>query len=174
MTTISPRLRKFALTAHLAVSVGWIGAVVAYLALVVAAWTAADGLTVRAAWLGLAVIARNVLVPLAVASLATGIAMALGTRWGLLRHYWVAFTLVLTVVAVGVLLSHVPTVSYYASLAATGDANRAALRGELVHGGGGLAVLLLITVLNVYKPRGLTPYGRRKREARRSKSDFES
>ena len=35
--TMTPRLRKFALTAHVTFSVGWIGAVMAYLALVVAA-----------------------------------------------------------------------------------------------------------------------------------------
>ena len=33
---------------------------------------------------------------------------------------------------------------------------------------GGLLVLLVITVLNVYKPRGLTPYGWRKQEESRA------
>jgi hypothetical protein len=31
----------------------------------------------------------------------------------------------------------------------------------LVHAGGGLVVLLIITVLSVFKPWGKTPYGRR-------------
>jgi len=34
---MKPLLRKFALAAHLTFSVGWIGAVIAYLALVIAA-----------------------------------------------------------------------------------------------------------------------------------------
>ncbi|MDP2343465.1 MAG: hypothetical protein Q8O67_21075 [Deltaproteobacteria bacterium] len=32
----------------------------------------------------------------------------------------------------------------------------------LIHAGGGLIVLLLVQVLGVYKPRGMTPYGWRK------------
>ena len=41
------------------------------------------------------------------------------------------------------------------------------LPGEVVHAGGGLLVLLVIQVLNVYKPRGLTPYGWRKQHGQR-------
>lgn len=43
------------------------------------------------------------------------------------------------------------------------------LPGSLVHSVGGLAVLLVITVLNVHKPRGLTPYGWRKQQEERRK-----
>ncbi len=50
---MTPRLRKFALAAHLTFSVGWIGAVVAYLALGVAAVTSQDAQTVRAAWIAM-------------------------------------------------------------------------------------------------------------------------
>lgn len=170
--TMSPRLRKFGLTAHLTVSVGWVGAVVAYLALVVAAWTSQELQTVRAAWFGMDLIARYVLVPSAFASLATGLVMALGTRWGLFRHYWVLFSLLLTAFAALVLAGHVPTVSFYANVAAEADsASRVGLRGELLHAGGGLLVLLLITGLNVYKPRGLTPYGRRKLQGQRTEPE---
>lgn len=164
-----PRLRKFVLTVHLTVSVGWVGAVVAYLALVGAAWNSHDVQMVRASWIGMEVIGWYVLVPLAVGSLVTGIVVALGTRWGLFRHYWVSITLALTLVATIVLVVHMPTVSFYASVAAEADtAGRAGLRGELLHAGGGLLVLLVIAGLNVYKPRGMTRYGRRKlREQRR-------
>lgn len=167
--TPSPRLRRFGLTAHLAVSVGWVGAVVAYLALVVAAWTSRELQVVRAAWIAMELIARSVLVPLAVGSLATGVLMALGTRWGLFRHYWVLLSLLLTAVAALVLVGHVPTVSYYTDVAVEANrASRVGLRGELLHAGGGLLVLLSVTGLNVCKPRGLTPYGRRKRREQRA------
>jgi hypothetical protein len=52
---MTPGVRKFALTIHLVCSVGWIGAVVAYLALGAAAVTSQDGQTVRAAWIGMEV-----------------------------------------------------------------------------------------------------------------------
>lgn len=171
MTMMSPRVRKFALTTHLTVSVGWIGAVVAYLALVFTAWTSRDIQTVRAAWMGMALIGWYVLVPLAISSLLTGLFMALGTRWGLFRHYLIVFSLLLTLLATAVLVAHMPTVSRFANEAATATtASRAGLPGELLHAGGGLVVLLVITGLNVYKPRGLTPYGRRKQQERRTGS----
>lgn len=176
MTYVLPApVRKFALTVHLACSVGWIGAVLAYLALVVSAMTTRNAQTVRAAWIGMESIGWFVLVPLAVAALATGLALSLGTRWGLFRHYWVLFTLLLTVLAAAVLLGHMPTVSYYAGLARAGTAPASAgLQGELLHAGGGLVVLLLIAGLNVYKPRGMTPYGRRKLRDQRTGSEAET
>lgn len=171
---MSPRLRKFAFATHLTVSVGWIGAVVAFLVLVVGAWTSQDERVLRGAWIAMEAIGWYAIVPLAIASLATGLVMALGTTWGLLRHYWVLISLVLTVLATLVLLSNMQTVTYFAGLAAglEGDntrALRAGLRGELLHAGLGLAVLLVIQVLNVYKPRGMTCYGQHRARQRTSR-----
>ncbi len=169
--TMPSGLRKFALTAHVTSSVGWIGAVVAYLALGVAAVTSRDAQTVRAAWIAMEVTGWFAIVPLALAALLTGLVMSLGTPWGLFRHYWVVITLVLTGLATGVLLLHMPTVSALADMArAADDADLGRLGGDLVHAGGGLLVLLVITVLNVYKPRGMTPYGWRKQHEQRKVS----
>ena len=177
---MTPRLRKFALTLHLTFSVGWVGAVVAYLALVVAAMTSQDAQTLRAAWIAMALTGRFAIVPLALAALLTGLVMSLGTKWGLFQHYWVLISLVLTIVATAVLLQHMQTVSFFAGIAAETDSAddfdelsrvvgrlRGGLRGELLHAGVGLLVLLVIQVLNMYKPRGLTPYGWRKQHEQR-------
>ena len=163
-----PGLRKFVLAAHLTVSVGWIGAVVAYLALAVSAVTSQNVQTVRAAWIGMELTGWFVIVPLALAALLTGLVMSLGTSWGLFRHYWVLITLALTILSTVVLLLHMPTVSSLADVAQKADGadltDLGGLGGDLFHAGGGLLVLLVITVLNVYKPRGLTPYGWRKQQ----------
>lgn len=45
---MKPSLRKFALTAHITLSVGWLGAVVAYFALAIVGLTSHDTQTVRA------------------------------------------------------------------------------------------------------------------------------
>jgi hypothetical protein len=166
--TLSPPLRKLALTVHLTSSVGWIGAVVAYLALGAAAVRSSDTQTIRAAWTAMDLTGWWVIVPLAIAALLTGLVMALGTRWGLFRHYWVIISLGLTLVCTAVLLLHMPTVSAMATFAQTAEiAELRALGGDLVHPGIGLVLLLLVTGLNVYKPEGLTPYGwRRQREER--------
>lgn len=166
---MTPPVRKFALIVHLTTSVGWIGTVVAYLALVVNAMARQDDATVRAAWAGMQWIGWYVIVPAAVGSLVTGIVLSLGSAWGLFRHYWVLFSLVLTSFATIVLVQHMQTVNYFASMAlVTPSATIAGLPGELFHAGIGLLILLLIQVLNVYKPRGMTPYGWRKQQQRRA------
>lgn len=171
--TMTPHLRKFALAAHIASSVGWIGAVAGYVALDVAAATSRDAQTLRAAYLAMGLIARYVIVPLAFVSLLTGLVMSLGTKWGLFRHYWVLISLLLTVIATVVLLVETQTIGYFADVAAdpttSGDDLRA-LGSTLVHSVGGTVVLLVILMLNVYKPRGMTRYGWRKQHERRKAS----
>jgi hypothetical protein len=173
--TMSPGLRKFALALHLTLSVGWIGAVAAYMALDVAVAISRDAQTLRAAYLGMDLIARSVIVPLAFASLLTGLVMSLGTKWGLFRHYWVLISLLLTIIATVVLLVETRTISFFSHLAAdptTSDDDLRALGSTLVHSVGGTVVLLAILVLNMYKPPGMTRYGWRKQhEQRRSKRD---
>ena len=162
---MTPRLRRFALTAHVILSIGWIGSVVAFLALVVTAMTGSEE-RLRAAWIAMETIGRFAIIPLAIASLLTGIVMALATRWGLFRHYWVLISFVLTILANVILLLNMRVVSRFAALAAgtpgtPAEVLRGGLPSELLHAGVGLVVLLAIDVLNVYKPSGMTPYGRR-------------
>jgi hypothetical protein len=82
-------LRKFALTAHVTSSVGLLGSIAAFLALAVTGITSQDAQMVRAAYPAMALIARLVIIPLAFASLLTGLIQSLGTPWGLFRRYWV-------------------------------------------------------------------------------------
>src|ERR687898_3560062 len=167
-----PRLRKGALAAHIALAVGWIGAVAGYMALDVAAATSQDAQTLRACYLAMELIAWYVIVPLALASLLTGLVMSLGTKWGLYRHYWVLISLLLTILATVVLLVETQTSSYFADIAAdptTSSDNLRALGSTLVHSVGGTMVLLVIVVLNMYKPRGMTRYGWRKQNEQRKR-----
>lgn len=166
-----PRLRKLALSIHLTCSVGWIGAVLVYLALGVSAVTSESLQTVRGAWLAMELTGWYVIVPLAVASLVTGLLIALGTKWGLFRHYWVLISFVLTLFATAILLLHMPDVSLMADAAQDAvGAELEALGGDLLHPGVGLVVLLVIQVLNLYKPAGITRYGWRKQLKQRGSS----
>jgi hypothetical protein len=165
--TLSGRGRKLALAIHLTSSVGWIGAVIAYVALGVAASNSADPQTVRGAWVAMELVGWWVLVPLAVGSLLTGLVMALGSKWGLFRYYWVLFSFVLTTLITIVLVLHMPAVSSLAETAREAkESSLAGLGGDLFHAVLGLVALLLILVLNIYKPPGLTRYGWRKQAAR--------
>jgi hypothetical protein len=168
--TMAPRLRKFALTAHVAFSVGWLGAVVVFLAIAVVGLTSRDAQLVRAVYLAAEPITWFVIVPLALSSLLTGLVQALGTTWGLFRHYWVLFKLLLNVFATIVLLMYTQTVSYFAGVAGRSSTDLGELRSPtfVLHSGGALLVLLTAIVLAVYKPRGMTRYGRRKQHTQRA------
>jgi hypothetical protein len=166
LISMAPQLRKLALTAHVASSVGSLGAVAGFLALAIAGLTSQDAQLVRAAYVAMELTAWFVILPLIVTSLLTGLVSSLGTTWGLFRHYWVLVKLLLNALVVIVLLLQMEPISYMADAAARttlSSADLFGLRRSLVtHAAGGLLVLLVATVLGVYKPRGMTPYGARK------------
>jgi len=159
-----PAVRRFALAVHVISSVGWIGAAAAYLALGIAAEISRQQQTVRAAWIGMELTGWFVIVPLGCLAFLTGLLMAVGTPWGLIRHYWVLIALTLTTGALVVLILHMPSVSAAADLARnTDDPAATHLGGDIVHPTLGLVVLVTVAVLNIFKPRGLTAYGQRRR-----------
>ena len=172
--TMTPRLRKFALTAHVTSSVGWLGAVAGFLALAVAGLTSQDAQMVRAAYLAMELTASVVIVPLSLASLLTGLVQSPGTKWGLFRHYWILVKLLITILATIVLLLHMQPTSLLAGVAAERTLSSADLHGLRIQlvadAGAALLVLLVATTLAVYKPRGMTPYGRRKQHEQRTMS----
>ncbi|MGA5411703.1 hypothetical protein ACPCSC_31155 [Streptomyces lavendulocolor] len=168
MRPFPPRLRKLTLTLHVTSSVGWLGAVAAFLALAVAGLTSSSPQTVRGAYLAMDVVGWYVIVPFGIACLLTGLVQSLGTVWGLLRHYWVVAKLLITLVATLLLLVHMQPVGHLADAAA-----RAALAGGELEGmriqliadaAAAMLVLLTAAALSVFKPRGVTRYGRRRRE----------
>lgn len=172
---MTPSLRKLNLTAHIIFSVGWIGAAVGFLALSIAGLTSRDAVVVRSVYLSTDLICLYSIVPLSLAALGTGLIQALGTQWGLFRYYWVLVKFLLTVLAVAVLLMHqftaITRAARLVSGAAAGSLPRAELGGlgfVLLRASGlGILVLLVVTILSIYKPWGLTVYGWRKQQERR-------
>ncbi len=155
---MKPGLRKSLLTIHIIVSVGWLGAVAGFLALAITGLTNLDHQILVAAYYAMNVIARLVIVPLAFASLLTGILQALGTPWGLFRHYWIVTKLGLTVFSTAILIAKMPLIRRLSEAAISGNLvaeNLQQGRVELlVHAGGGLVLLIAITVISVFKPWG--------------------
>ncbi|MCG5486702.1 MAG: hypothetical protein KK482_23870 [Sinorhizobium meliloti] len=165
--TMPPPLRKFTLVVHVISSVSSLGAVACFLALGLVGLASADAETARSLYVAMDAVARLVIVPLVFASLLTGLVQALGTVWGLLRHYWVLAKLLLTILTAVVLLMQLDVIGYVAAAATKGlaEADLLGLRSSLaVHAVGGIVVLITATVLSIYKPRGLTRYGWRKQQ----------
>ena len=168
---MTPRIRKLALTSHVTFSVGWLGAVLTYLVVAIAGLTSLDPQLVRATYLSMQVMAWFVIVPFAIAALLSGLVQSLGTEWGLFRHYWIIAKLALTMVGTAILLLHAPRVTEMAmraadSAIASGD-HRSQRIALVVHAAGGLAMLLTVTTLSIFKPWGKTRYGRGEEGSRR-------
>lgn len=167
MMMMSPRLRKLALSAHMLVSVGWMGALAAFLALAAFGFVGRDPVAARAAYVANGAITSYVIVPLAFAALATGIVQALATPWGLFRHFWVVIKLVIVAAATFMLVMKTGPIGYIAAIAAEGALEPGALTGLrgsiLAHAVGGFLVLAWAAALGMYKPHGLTRHGWRMR-----------
>jgi hypothetical protein len=101
---LPPRLRKLVLAAHVAVSVGWFGLVAAMLVLSINAATAQAVGASGATYALIDDVSGTLIAPppasFSIASLLTGVVLALGTRWGLFEHYWIQTKPLLTVVVI--------------------------------------------------------------------------
>ena len=164
MKLMPPGLRKAALLVHIISSVGWLGAVAAFLVLAIAGLTSADPQLVRAAYVGMDLIGWMIIFPLSLASLLSGIIQGLGTVWGVFRHYWVLIKLIITTLATALLLLHLQPVTHMAGIASVSDlspTDMTGMRTQLIADAAAAVLALLVTtVLSLYKPRGITKYGR--------------
>lgn len=165
---MTPRLRKLGLLMHIALSVGWLGAVVAFVPLAIASFSKNSELA-RASYLAMSVVGRGALLPLSVAALVSGVVQSLGTKWRLFQHYWVLVKLVLTLLATVALFLHQATAITDAARLAAGASEDLLHSGQLRQLGVqlladaslGVLVLLAITIIAVYKPWGLVGHMRR-------------
>ena len=101
------------------------------------------------------------ILPLAAVSFITGVVASLGTPWGLFRHYWVLVKLLLTVFITVILLIHMQPIDALAAAAAKTARIDPGLYGAqrlmVIASACAIVVLLWLTGLSVYKPRGLIP-----------------
>jgi hypothetical protein len=145
---------KVALTAHVLTSVGWFGIAAVMLAGALAAiWAtppvAQDlyrGLE-AAPWLS---------IPFGLASIATGALLGLGTRYGLVRNWWVVAKMAISVVVV--LTDAVVVRAQAHSALVAGMSGGSVIGPTAAH----VVALTVATVLSVFKPRGVTPWARRR------------
>ena len=162
---LNPTPRRALLTAHIVFSVGWIGAVAAFLALNIVALTTSRSETVRSMYIAMNVAGLYVVVPASLLTVITGVAQSVGTQWGLWCHRWVATKLVLGIVATIALLLHQFTAVRTAAKHAELGHDAHAIGVQLVADAGLAAVLLIVaTILSVFKPWGLTRYAQRQRD----------
>lgn len=169
----TPRISKLLLTSHITFSVGWLGAVVVFLALAVTGLTPMNSQLARSAYMAMEVSTRLVIVPFCLASFLTGLIQALSTRWGLFKYYWIVVKLFLTFAMTVLLLLHLPPIKYLAGVAAentVSKTNQALLAIDLIKKAGAAILVLLATItISIYKPWGKIQYEKRLGEQQKTK-----
>jgi hypothetical protein len=119
--------RRVALVVHLASAGGWLGIDIAMAVVIVTATTTRDAATRTSCLLVLELITVWPLLGCGLACLLSGLVLGLGSKWGVLRYWWVAVKLALNLVLTGlVVLSLRFEVGHQAALA------RRAAAGEAV------------------------------------------
>lgn len=163
------RARKAVLAAHVVLSVAWLGIVATKLALAVVAVSAADQALAETTYRLIDSPVITITRPAAAGALATGLVLSLGTRWGLLKHWWIVvkFALTFAVILTGNALVTRFTLQALDAVAAAGEAGdgpAATGAAPLLAALAANAVMLAAaTVISTFKPWGLTPRGRRSR-----------
>jgi hypothetical protein len=163
---LTPAARKAVLVLHVVAGIGWMGVDIALLVLLITARTTNDAALVVSGFNAIGMIVPIAVPPLSLSILGTGIILGLGTRWGLVRYWWVLVKLLLSLVmTVLVFVSLIPAVSNMTVLSATtisADAVRASL--------GTLPTMLLFppivsflmlgvaAILSIFKPWHRTPW----------------
>lgn len=155
---MTPRLIKAVLASHITFSLGWLGAVSVFIALAITGLTTHDAQLARSCILAMNISAWAIIVPFCLISFLTGIIQALGTKWGLFRHYWIVVKLFLTIISTILLLLHMQPITDLAYTAAgtafTVSQSASQLIQLIAKAGGAIVVLIAITTISVYKPWG--------------------
>lgn len=143
------------LTTHVIASVGLLGAASSLLLLAVTGATADDLDTARSAYRFAGNSSVILGMPLSLTALFTGVALGLGTKWGVLRYPWVIakLALLMATILIGALATG-PIVEHLIGQP------QASARWLLATASAQVLALLLSTALAIYKP------GKRRRRSR--------
>ncbi|WP_344598539.1 hypothetical protein [Actinomadura vinacea] len=154
----SPRTRKAILLLHVVSSMTWLGLDIGLLALSITGFTSDDPVTLRTAYLSMNMIGDTVLIPASLLALVSGVALGVGTKWGLVRYRWVLVKLVLTVITAALTVFSLrdglnqAAAGVMAEHPSAGESADGLLAAPVVS----LSCYLFMTVLSIYKPWGRT------------------
>lgn len=164
---LSPGQRKATVLLHILCGIGWMGADIVLMILLSTGLTTDDGAVAAASYRAVSVFVPVAVPVFSLGVLGTGLLLGWGTKWGILRHWWVMVKLALSVVMVVlVFVALVPGVNDL-------EEPDAALSAEAVRDSLGAAptdmffppvvsflMLGIAAVLSVSKPWRRTPWGR--------------
>lgn len=154
---MSPGLRKGMLTAHVVVSVGWLGVALTMVGLATRGLLLTDPEARTHNYEVMHFFDRALNAPLAVSMLVTSLICALFTRWGLVRHTWVLVKLVLSVtIFLAIPLLSAPRLITLTESIPLGTEPPGTAAEVLAVAVCGATTLVVITTVSVVKPWGRT------------------
>jgi hypothetical protein len=122
---LSARARKLTLLVHIAAAGAWLGLDLVLGILIVTGLTSGDATAAAASALSLAAFATWPLVAVGTVTLASGVLLGLGTKYGLVRYWWVLVKLVVNIVLVTLVV-----VLLWPGIASAAEAGRTALADD--------------------------------------------
>lgn len=144
---------KTMLVLHVLTSVGWFGMAVAVVFFWITAKATTDQGLARALYLTIARLPW-LTVPAGLAAIVTGGLLGLGTRYGLMKYWWVVIKILIAAIVV---ITDGTLTGDLAYAAAVNHTSEPVLYGSTT---AHAVVLVLASVLSVFKPPGLVPWTR--------------
>lgn len=162
---LSAPMRRAVLFVHIVAAVGWFGIAAVTFVLTVATLSQSDATILRTAYgfheLLIATLAR----PASLITLGTGLILAVGTKWGVAKHYWPLAKLVFVVATIVITANLTPGwIADAVDSAGTPLTTQVTTaQTNLV----GMAVFHILTIgaatwLSIYKPGGRIRWNRRR------------
>lgn len=163
---LRPKPRKALVAAHAVAAASWVGIAVTFIAMAVVAMSTNDIATTHTVYTLMATFDITLLPWANFATVLTGLALSITTKWGLVSYYWVAAKIVIAVgilvMAFGFLHDKLETVAEQAGILVETGGTAAQLSGatDVVLWGFTCAALGLVVavLLSLYKPGGRTKW----------------
>jgi len=160
---LNPRVRKTTLVVHLVSAGAWIGIDVIVATLVAAGWFSDDPSVRGAAYQALGLFVVWPMLVTGLSTLASGLVLGLGSKWGLVRYWWVAvklgLNLALCALIVVLLRPGLAEVREHGLSVSAGGPGTVDVADLFFPPAVSLSALTLATVLAVFKPWGRTRSG---------------
>ncbi|UYM07601.1 hypothetical protein [Solicola gregarius] len=159
--SIGRRLRKTVLVTHIVSAAAWIGIDVVVALLTVTSFLTDDAQTQAVAYRALGLVAVWPMLVAGLACLTSGLLLGLGTKYGLLRYWWVAIKLCLNVVLTTLVLvalrPGVDDLAEYGRATLAGESAAPVDTSQMAFPPAvSLTALTIAVVLSVFKPWGRT------------------
>lgn len=167
---LTPRTRKAWLFAHVGICAGWVGLSFGMTVLAITGAVTADPALRHAAYEIMHIFDLSAVIPTVILANISGLVLALGTPWGLIKHRWVLIKFVIALAIplfAGIIQSGwIEELQENTKDAATDPGSTGTALAICMVGYG---VLLWVAMfLSVYKPGGMTRWGRKAAEAARA------